>query len=79
MKYTPCFEVILNELNLSIPSLRMLYCQIYPLALDKRLDLTVHLLSCHNADTVYSQVALTERMVLVMGFALNCPNFFLSV
>ena len=26
VKYTPCLEVILTELNIGIPSFRMLYC-----------------------------------------------------
>ena len=29
MKYTPCLEVMLKELNLSIPSFRMIYCLRY--------------------------------------------------
>ena len=36
VKYTPFLKVILKELNLSIPSFKMIYCQIYHFSLGLR-------------------------------------------
>ena len=92
MKYTPCLEVILKELNLSIPSFRMIYCTVFHCAAITILqysDMPINAFHCialhcrvlYRSDLVYMKV----KSILLCKQGVLCkheqtwPSTFLTV